>query len=275
MGNTPNWNIYYKDTLDPESTVTESAVQAGTIEDALDTISGQATEDRYYGIVDFPNAGARDAEITSPEVNYLTQLTGEGFPRRWTGSTWAPWSIGLQPMIPSATSSTGGSISADTLTGIVSFSGCSVVNIDGVFSDDSSGMDEYQVVLKFSHSTGATTSFQFRASGTPDTSSNYDRQVISGISTAAAAAQSLAASSWNTSGVNNTLERVWISLSDPALAEPTTAMMNTLAFANPVTSSHGIVLAGLLHRSSTAFDGLALTPGSGTISGIAAIRKVR
>lgn len=82
MGNTPNHNIYFLSNGDPQSQITESATQAGTIETALDSVSGDIESVNNFGVQYFANASARDLALVSPTVGWLTQLDSELFMRR-------------------------------------------------------------------------------------------------------------------------------------------------------------------------------------------------
>lgn len=141
MGSTPNWDIYYYSNGDPGSEITESAVQAGTIETALDQVGGDIGSVNNFGVRYFANASARDLALTSPSVGWLTQLDSELFVRRWDGTKWVPFGSGEFPLKPASVS--GNNVSLDS-TGVVQWSGSGggaagdafSVNVDGVASDE-------------------------------------------------------------------------------------------------------------------------------------------
>ena len=164
MGSTPNWDIYYLENGDPQSQITESSVQAGTVEAALDQVGGNVESVNNFGVQYFVNASARDLALTSPAVGWLSQLDSELFIRRWDGSTWRPYGSGIFPLKPSSVSGTGVSINA---SGLVVASGASAITVDGCFSDDGTGLDAYELEVNFTLSTPSTFLIQLRSGELP------------------------------------------------------------------------------------------------------------
>lgn len=185
--------------------------------------------------------------------------------QRYDGSAWADLvpTGGTVIVVPTSVAVGSGSGSVAT-TGKVTFSLASTVSVNGCFT---STYENYLVIASFSHSTSANASMRLRASGTDDSSANYDLQALSGSSSTASAAQVLAATSWGLTGINSTQENHTIEFDSPQLATATLGELRGRAYVNPLTSSVGVGYRMLQHRSSTAFDGFSIIASAGTISG--------
>lgn len=270
MGNTTNHNIYFLSNGDPQSQITESATQAGTIETALDSVSGDIESVNNFGVQYFANASARDLALVSPSVGWLTQLDSELFMRRWDGAEWVPFgSSGINP--------SGGAVSGTGVTqpqpGLIVASGASFVTIDGCFWDSGSGFDGYTLDYQLSISTPTQLQFQFRAGGATVSAAQYDRQTLQVVSGSSASGQSPAQTSWTGWGANAPLWSGTLRLQNVATASPSTGTMISMFTANPMTASNGGSTNFLLHQASTAFDGFRIAPTSGTISGTIRVVK--
>lgn len=87
-----------------------------------------------------------------------------------TGLKWAtPTTPGLVAMAPTSTANSGGTIS--TSGGTVTFSGVTSVSLNGVFN---SSYDNYRVMFRAVGTADQALSFRLRASGTDNTSANYN-----------------------------------------------------------------------------------------------------
>lgn len=170
MGNTTNHNIYYLSNGDPQSQITESATQAGTIETALDSVSSNIESVNNFGVQHFANASARDLALTNPEVGWLSQLDSELFMRRWNGAAWRPYGMSEFPIVPSAVGgSTGLSVDED---GWINFTNADAAwYADGVLTSEFS---RYKLVIApYQLSADSALQFRYRRSGVSDSSTNY------------------------------------------------------------------------------------------------------
>lgn len=158
---------------------------------------------------------------------------------------------------------TGASVDAG---GLISLSGTSTMNISNAFTSDFSF---YKIILDINLSAAGLISAQLSNAGTADTGANYDTQISTASSTTASASQGLAATNWAVIAASaGSIHRTEIELFDPAASVATTGILNTLSTLNPMTTAGALGYRGLLHRSATAYDGMALTfsqPATGTI----------
>lgn len=149
--------------------------------------------------------------------------------------------------------------------GTVTFTGASTVTVNGCFT---STYDNYHIVLNVpTTSTSLLLTMQFTLAGAAVTTLNYDAQVSTTTGTTVAAAQTLAAANWQISGNALPIHSLTIEMFGPALTQATTAIVDTLSTANPMTASAFWTKKGALHRLATAYDGLMLTASTGTMTG--------
>lgn len=253
MGNTPNHNIYFLSNGDPQSQITESATQAGTIEAALDGISGNIESVNNFGVQYFANASARDLALTNPGVGWLTQLDSELFMRRWDGSAWRPYGSGFFPINPSSVSGTGVSVDAN---GTVVFTSATSVNIDGVFSGD---FTNYRIEFDMTAaSTDIGVGLQLRSGGT-STTANYVNFY------AAAVGSSMVVTTGSTDRFNNILTSgrqayAEVSVRGPAVSGPTLGQSTYSGFTNAGAGYTGLIANR--HASSAVFDGVGFLPSA-------------
>lgn len=166
-------------------------------------------------------------------------------------------------VIPTSVGGTGVTMS----NGVVTISSSPFVSVNGCFS---SAYVRYIIYAKFVTSGAAYPFLILRASGSNDTTSNYDllrtRGTGSGVTDTVL---SLASNSWAIAPVAlaNSIHTVTIELANPESAIPTTGKIEDLVTPNPMTTNAGTVISNVLHRSSTAFDGFTLAPTSGNITG--------
>lgn len=149
--------------------------------------------------------------------------------------------------------------------GAVTVSAATAVSINGCFTTE---YDWYEIVLSLTTSGSANISATLRLAGT-DASTSYDRQIQRGLNATNTVAQSLNQTSWvlNASAVTG-LHVGKMRLFGPAIAAATTGLLEYGTTANPMTSTDGAIYNSmLLHRTTTAYDGVTLTPSAGTITG--------
>lgn len=144
------------------------------------------------------------------------------------------------------------------------FSGSSGFNVDGVFD---STYDDYLVVLVTNGSTDIQLGFRLRASGT-DSSSNYSgARLFAYGTTAGVQVNNLGSDEWqiNNVGLSGPPGVARLDLYGPAVAAPS-AM---LGVSGGYFSSTGTITTHLngSHDVSTAYDGFAVRPDAGTITG--------
>ena len=144
------------------------------------------------------------------------------------------------------------------------FSGSSGFNVDGVFD---STYDDYLVVLVTNGSTDIQLGFRLRASGT-DSSSNYSgARLFAYGTTAGVQVNNLGSDEWqiNNLGLSGPPGVARLDLYGPAVAAPS-AM---LGVSGGYFSSTGTITTHLngSHDVSTAYDGFAVRPDTGTITG--------
>lgn len=149
--------------------------------------------------------------------------------------------------------------------GAVTFSGASSVSLNGVFTSE---FDAYEIEFDASTSGAASLQLLLRLAGTDATASNYYTQRFTAVNATPAAVQSLAASNYVLSSpALSAFHAGTAKLQAPALATATSGTVQATVTPNPMTTSAGIYLGGLLHSVSTAYDGFTVTPSTGTISG--------
>jgi len=174
---------------------------------------------------------------------------------------------------PTTIASGGGSASISSL-GVVSFTGVTSISLNNCFSA-SSDIDEVIIDVP---TTSANTSlnFVFRLAGADVTSANYDAQNTFASAAAATVSQNLAAAFWGLPGATTAFHFVRMTLAGAGLARPTTGESRAVATLNPMTAAAttGTNHKGLLHRLSTAYDGLTISASAGTITGTIRVIKV-
>lgn len=171
---------------------------------------------------------------------------------------------GQTGVIPTSVAGGGVSVAAN---GRVSFSASTAVNINGCFT---STYTHYRIEI-FAPTTSASLNYniQLRASGTDATAANYDWQELKGSSATGSAAQSLAGTSWAVAAATSAIHKTSVELSNPAVAAPTIGIVTAFSVTNPMTAAAttAILNRGLLHRLSTAYDGMTINFSGGNATG--------
>ena len=146
------------------------------------------------------------------------------------------------------------------------FSAVSSFTADSVFS---SNYTNYQMNIRFTTSSTGSLSFQLRSGGVA-TTTNYNRQYISGNSGASPTVS--AASSYGTSSADFALytngsftSAVTMTLFGPQLAESTSYL--SLQMWTPATYTNLQTFWAGNHSASTSFDGIGVLVSTGTMTG--------
>lgn len=226
--------------------------------------------DKINGNMDLIDAAMGSAVVTSvtrpggPYTGQIIRETDTGRTMIWTGAAWlqvTPPEQGSSLVKP--TSSVNGTISA---LGTVTFTAVALISVNGCFV---AGFDWYEIYYDFTTSAAALANMVLRVAGVDAVAAQYDSQRATAIAAAAAAAQTLAATSWpiGPQAIVAGENAGKITLYNPFKAQATEGLQTSLFTANPMTATGGIVQQGLQHRLATAYDGFTITPASGTISG--------
>jgi hypothetical protein len=201
------------------------------------------------------NATTRAALVTDGDAFAGLQVyqADTGVVYQYTGSGWARVT---RNMTPTSIGNTGGSASIGS-NGAVTFSSATVVSLNGVFTSD---FRDYRITIS-SSGTAATVLFNLRSSGSNNTSSVYDRTELLARNGGSTSSTTAGGTSWTIIGFANTLIKADIDLSAPAVAVETTAISRGGTHGNPATSStsNGLVLNYLTHRTASAYDGFTIT----------------
>lgn len=168
---------------------------------------------------------------------------------------------GLAKIVPSSVAVGSGTGSASAL-GTVTFSGCSSVSLNGVFS---ATYDNYLIVPdNITQSASSYMQLRLRTSGTDNTANSYWRQYILANSTTVSAART-----------QGTLLDLWeAGATFPASGQMdiqnpfTTAYTRANYFVNQENpTTQGFIQGSFTFNGTTSFDGFTLIPASGTITG--------
>lgn len=169
--------------------------------------------------------------------------------------------VGLVTAPPASVAGTG--VSLSPVGAAVTLSAATTASLNGVFT---SAYANYRIVINVTLASAATINFVLRAAGTDSTAANYDHQRLVGVGSTASASQALGAAFWAISPAGATLSAytLTIDLYGPQLASATTGILQTFAWANPLTASAGLQTGGMSHRLTTAFDGFTISSNAMT-----------
>lgn len=217
----------------------------------------QQNQSARTGVPVFADSSARDAafggagEKTLAE-GQLAYLENSNIVQYYDGSSWAT----VGPSIPGLAV-----VKAET-----AFSAVSSFTADSVFS---SNYTNYQINIRFTTSSTGSLSFQLRSGGVA-TTTNYNRQYISGNSGASPSVS--AASSYGTSSADFALytngaftSAVTMTLFGPQLAESTSYL--SLQMWTPATYNNLQTFWAGNQSASTSFDGIGVLVSTGTMTG--------
>lgn len=160
---------------------------------------------------------------------------------------------------PSSIAGTGVAVTA---LGKVSFTSATTITINGVFT---AAFDQYRIMLDIPNAvTPAVAAFTLTSAGSPDTSANYDTQVVQGAGSATAAVQQSAQTSVPITGSSTVATHTTVvELFRPALAAPTAGTAQMFSTSNPGSGTGMFIqLRGFQHRLASAYDGLQITSGN-------------
>jgi len=174
---------------------------------------------------------------------------------------------GLAKIVPSSVAVGSGTGSADAL-GTVTFTAVSSVSLNGVFT---STYKNYKLVYNGTKTLDNSLFFRFRASGTDDSSANYNwgnsrAFAVSGTYDLDRAGSSTSGSFVSVNGAN-AFQNADITIYSP-FESVVTKFSGTNVFSS--ASSAGSIGGGQsfgAHLVASAFDGLTIFPSSGTITG--------
>lgn len=250
--------IYYADAATNGSIETITAAMADSVADALDALEA-VTEVYQYRWAD---ANARNAEtgMRAGDRGYQVDTNVEYW---YSGSAWLVNMPGLNLIVPTSVSGSGVTVSN---RGTVTCTAATAPIINGVFT---SRFANYAIEIDLTISAAAALRLQLSASGTPATTA-YDNQRLVVISTAANASQALNDSGFLIGGalsVASAQHAGTVKLYRPAVAVGTAGTVHMAVNANPMTVNTGQHIGALMHRPTTAYDGLAFVPASGNLTG--------
>ena len=145
------------------------------------------------------------------------------------------------------------------------FTGATTVEADSVFS---SAYTNYKMFIRYQTSSTGDIYARFRASGVSATGANYNSQQVSGNSSTAGAFRETGQTSMYIGDDSNGAfwSNIELNLYSPNLAEPTLAT----AINNRSIGSYSVLTSVLFttnHSLATAYDGIQILLGSGTITG--------
>jgi hypothetical protein len=189
-----------------------------------------------------------------PLASEVTNLSGY-YTKGETDIITAP--TGLKMVVPTSVAVGSGTGSANA-NGKVTFSGASSVSLNGVFTSTNA---TYVIYYNFSSSATTLKRIRLRSSGTDNTSSNYNYQILSYNSTTVAANRSLSDNNYKIENNNNNSHGGQIVLINPFDTEKTYGHSRA-------TSGADATLADLQFGLTTSFDGFTIYMDSGTMTGI-------
>lgn len=118
----------------------------------------------------FGGTAARGSAIASPSEGMTTYLADSNTIETYSGTTWERQTGGLIPVNPTTITAVSGTATTNGI-GKVTFSNCTKIQIDGVFS---AKFTHYKLVLSVSSSAAnSMIQFRFMESGSENSSANY------------------------------------------------------------------------------------------------------
>ena len=203
------------------------------------------------GVWVFANAAARSAAVTSPQEGNYSFLKDTNSTEYYDGAAWV--------------AAGGGGASGLTYITGATFTTSSAVNVNNCFS---ATYKNYLILGSItSNSTQVNVGIRMRASGTDNTTSDYDRSSISNFSANLTGGNSLNQSSWTeviSTYASSTGNNFRIEMFNPFATENTTGFATSTSFDS---SNNNQQLVGLDKPVTTSFDGFSLIANTGTITG--------
>lgn len=170
---------------------------------------------------------------------------------------------GLAGVVPTSVAGTGVTLGA---SGKVTVAAATTISINGCFT---SAYENYLFIFDLTTSAASGFAVTLRLAGT-DAVTAYDSERFTAINATNAAVQSLNSASWVGSGgmgIAGASQSGELRLYSPALAVATRAKIDNNITPNPMTTSAGMYIGTLLHRTATAYDGITFTIASGNATG--------
>lgn len=238
-------NIAYASTSDDLSVEDITAAMATSVQDALDDLVNDTRQRQTYRWAD-ATARTAQAGMQAGDEGYQVDTATDYI---YTGSTWRVNTGGLVL------------ISKQTLAASAS------ATFDSVFS---SGFQKYRIDFHTVGSGNQNLSMVLRAGGVAS-ATGYDTIAnnATGAAGAPTATTSLNQANWVFSSTT-LIHQGHIDLSAPADATfKTIGDFQDYATLDPATAAATTILTvhGISHRTAAAYDGFAITPSSGTMSG--------
>lgn len=126
------------------------------------------------------NAATRGVRVTSPTEGMVSYLADTNVVQAYDGSAWnslayqsAIPTVGLVPVIPTGVTQSGGSASHDSTTGLVTYTGVTVFQVNGIFT---SGFKNYRIVMDQTQTASNPPLWRAVVGGTVQTANNYYSQ---------------------------------------------------------------------------------------------------
>jgi len=163
--------------------------------------------------------------------------------------------IALNGIVPAAVTGSGGTVTV-TGNGKITFVGAGTVQVDGVFSGT---YDNYRITWNSTTRSAATsTQFHLRGAGT-DVNSNYDfvKSVASGTTVTTSSSSSSSAVPLDQGQAVGQISNGVLDLFGPALAQATTATVQSGVVASSVLYG---TTAFFAQENATSYDGFTLFP---------------
>lgn len=229
------------------------------------------------GITPVRNAARRDALswMAGEKIALLDRDPSVTYTR--VGDGWVSDSGFIVPSASQLSAEGGGSISVSA-DGVITFSGATAVNIDGIF--DGLGMDSYEIIYSIYRTGSSGTGdwrFQYRAGGVTNVQAVYvvNRIFYTNSGTAPGAAADIVSFGIPIRGsLGTAVDDGKMTIINPKKADRTTMLGEALHKAGGNASAR--IISSVEHGAPTAtFDGIRfLTSGAGTVNGTLRIRKV-
>jgi hypothetical protein len=201
----------------------------------------------------YANAAARATAIPSPTEGMHTYLQDTDRLEFWNGSAWrSPF--------------------GSTLVSRTTFSSQTVVNFNDVFTSE---FDHYEIFVNISGTAGSAVTFQFRAAGTPLSTSTYFHNNAFVFDTTVSGQGSASNTSFPAVVTRATGLRTFGKLT---VANPARSGLNKNYLFHSFDWTGGALasyVGGGMNSTTTVQDGFSLTVGSGNISGEVAIYGMR
>lgn len=171
---------------------------------------------------------------------------------------------GSYQAIPASVAVTGGGASYSIVNGRVIVAAATSVTVNDLFPV---GVGNVRIRCDLTMSTAAGLATVLRAGGVNQVT-GYDRTRMRVAGTTLSGAQDNNVAAWETVATALAGRHViTIDLFGPGVAAATAGVLVTGSIDNAMTAGAGVNTAAIQHRPAVACDGIALTPGGGTISG--------